>query len=231
MDSLVDAQRIFIVEDDPAIGQAMVGILSTRGFAPTLAKDFSQIDQEFMDIDPHLVILDVNLPKFDGFHWCRTLRSEAQVPILFVSARDSDMDVIMGIGAGGDDYLTKPFSLEVLLAKIQALLRRAYLYKDTGNSRLLEYRGLALDPGKHQLHTGKTTIELTRHEYSILHALLEVRGQVVSRETLMAVLWHGEVFVDDNTLTVNINRLRKRLSDVGFPDIIVTRKQQGYQIP
>lgn len=223
--------RIFIVEDDLALGEQVVQGLGRWGYQTRLVNDFTRVDEECKAWQPHLVIMDVNLPRFDGFHWCRTIRAESPLPILFASARDSDMDLVMGIGSGGDDYLAKPFSMEVLVAKIQALLRRVYQYRESESSAQLSCHGFTLHTGRQLISRGSDKVELTRHEFRILQLLMEKRGSIVSRDQLMDALWHGEVYVDDNTLTVNINRVRKRLAALGLDDIIQTRKQQGYLIP
>ena len=219
--------RILIVEDDPVIASEIRQNLSHWGFEAITAGDFSNILGIFEKTAPHLVLMDISLPFFNGFYWCSEIRKQSKAPVIFLSSRSDNMDIVMAVNMGGDDYITKPVSMEVLTAKIQAMLRRAYDY-ETGN--LLTLRGATLDAGALCLMRDGTKTELTRNEVRILQLLLSKKGGVVSREELMLALWDSDEFVDDNTLTVNVNRLRKTLDDAGLSGCIITHKGKGYAI-
>jgi DNA-binding response OmpR family regulator len=219
--------RILIVEDDPVIASEIRQNLSHWGFEAITAGDFSDILGIFEKTAPHLVLMDISLPFFNGFYWCGEIRKRSKAPVIFLSSRSDNMDIVMAVNMGGDDYITKPVSMEVLTAKIQAMLRRAYDY-ETGN--LLTLRGATLDAGALCLMRDGTKTELTRNEVRILQLLLSKKGGVVSREELMLALWDSDEFVDDNTLTVNVNRLRKTLDDAGLSGCIITHKGKGYAI-
>jgi len=219
--------KILIVEDDPTIAQLMGKVLEKWGFAVTCASDFSAILTEFRTFAPHLVVMDVSLPFYDGYYWCEQIRRESKVPILFVSSHTEDMDAIMAVNLGGDDYITKPFAPELLTAKINALLRRAYSY--AADPPVLEARGAFLSADGTLSYHGQK-IELSKNEFRILKILMEHKNQIVSREAIMKALWESEDFIDDNTLTVNINRMRKKLAENGLDDLIATRKGEGYLI-
>lgn len=220
---------IMIVEDDRALCSHLAEGLAKWNFNVLAAENFENILEEFIRYKPQLVVMDVNLPCFDGFYWCRRIREVSKVPVLFLSSRDTNMDIVMAVNTGADDYITKPFSMPVLIAKIQAVLRRTYDYS-AETPDLMEYRGLTLNPGEGTAVFNGQKTELTRNELKILTLLLNNKGRIVSRESIMQVLWDDDVFVNDNTLTVNINRLRSRLSDLGLDDFISTRKGQGYMI-
>ena len=222
--------RIYLVEDDDDLAAAVSEHLGRYGHTVVRATDYERAAEEFAGSNAHLVILDINLPRFDGFVVCRRIRQVSPAPILFISARDGSMDQVMGLTAGADDYLPKPFAPEVLIARVTALLRRSYeLARDTRN--LMEYRGLILDVDGSRVRSGDRSVELSRNELRILGALMRHPGTIVSRDDLVEALWQRDAFVDENTLTVNVNRLRKRLAEIGCGDLIVTRKQQGYMIP
>lgn len=221
--------RIMLVEDNPSARRAVETLLTRYGYevvAPTL---FDHLLEEFEAARPHLVLLDINLPVYDGFHLCRELRRRSEVPVIFLTSRDSDMDQVMGMTLGGDDYITKPYSSEVLLARISAVLRRVYGRGPMVDT--LEYGGLRLDLSAGVAHHGEQQAELTRNELKLLHALMEKRGNVVSREQLMERLWSSDLFVDENTLTVNIARLRAKLAEMGLDAYIETRRGLGYIVP
>lgn len=225
--------HIFIVEDDAKIAAAIQTYLSRYGYQCTLARDFAQTQQEIASASPHLVILDVNLPFQDGFHLCQTLRRSSSVPVLFVSARAGDMDQVRGMESGGDDYITKPFALEVLLAKVKALLRRAHgEYAGPRNPASLQAGVLALDlaAAEMRLATTQAAQPLTRNELKLLHLLMEKPGQVVSREACLEALWDDSSFVDDNTLNVNVTRLRTKLDAWGLKESVETRRGLGYRL-
>ena len=221
--------RILIVEDDPKIRSLVARELAKWGFEVQAVEAFDAVLEEFQRARPHLVLMDVNLPSRDGFYWCGKIREVSTAPVLFLSSRDSSMDVVMAVSQGGDDYITKPFSMDVLVAKVNALLRRAYAYRE-GAPDTLERGGAVLDLSAGTLTFGGAAAELTRNEQRILGMLLRADGAIVSRERLMRELWQDEAFIDDNTLTVNVNRLRKKLGDLGLHDYIRTAKNQGYQV-
>lgn len=221
--------RILIVEDDAVIAEGIAAYLKSWGFAAEVAADLARVLDAVAALEPHLILMDVSLPYFNGFYWCAQLRKTSAVPVIFISSRTEDMDIVMAMNMGGDDYITKPLSMEVLLAKIQAMLRRSYDYE--APQPLPKLRDAALDAGASCLVRNGARIELTKNEARILQLLLETPGQVVSREAIMLRLWDSDAFVDDNTLTVNINRLRRTLREAGLgEDCIVTHKGQGYSI-
>lgn len=222
--------KIMLVEDDPKLRDIILENLNKWGFVGGAVEDLNELIQEFLRFEPHLVLMDINLPAFDGFYWCSKIRELSKVPVLFISSRDSNMDIIMAINIGGDDYIIKPFSLEVLIAKIKALLRRTYSYVDS-ETLAVEHNGVVLNMKNNHLQYQEEVVELTRNEFKIAYMLMKNQGRVVSRDQLMRGLWEDENFVDDNTLTVNINRLRRKLLEIGLKDFIHTRKGQGYIIP
>ena len=218
--------RIFIVEDDRGIAEAVCAQAALWGWDCRAAQDFRNILPEFADFSPHLVLLDIALPFYNGYHWCAEIRKLSSVPILFLSSAADNMNIVMAMNLGADDFIAKPFDGNVLIAKIQAMLRRSYDFAPS--SPLLEHRGAMLDTGEGALYCGGEKIELTRNEYRILLTLMQNKGRVVSRETLMEKLWESDSFVDDNTLTVNIGRLRRKLDAAGLDGFIATRFGVGY---
>lgn len=221
--------RIFIVEDDAKLAEIIGKNLQKYNYSYNICEDFSRILEELNRHDPHLVLLDINLPMFDGFYWCSQIRNVSKLPIIFISSRDSKMDQIMSLNMGGDDYIQKPFSIEILITKINSLLRRSYAYTDNSLS-ILEVKGKILDLNKRTLVINGMTLSLTKNEFQMLYILFSNRSQTVKRETIIKSLWQEESFVDDNTLTVNINRLRKKLKDHGIEDFIKTVKGIGYEV-
>lgn len=221
-------KEILLVEDDLDLSKVLSSSLNKWGFKVNLIENFHSILKEFTEKEPQLVIMDVNLPYYDGFYWCKKIREVSKVPILFLSSRDSNMDLIMGINNGGDDYITKPFSIEVLITKINALLRRTYDY--AGSESIIYYNGAVLDIEKCTFKYGNNTIELTKNEIKILSVLIKNREKVVSRDKLMMSLWNDDEFVSDNTLTVNITRLRNKIKEIGLDDFIKTKKGIGYMV-
>lgn len=220
--------RILIVEDDEVIASQVRKHLEAWGMEGFLIRDFRNVAGEFHSCKPHLVLMDIGLPFCNGYHWCQEIRKVSRVPILFLSSAADNMNIVMAMNMGGDDFVVKPFSLEVLTAKLQALLRRAY---DFGpQTELLEYGGAVLDLDAAALTVGGERVDLTKNEYRILKTLMENRGRVVSRELLMNRLWETDCYVDDNTLTVNVTRLRRKLKCAGLSDFIVTKKGIGYLI-
>lgn len=220
--------RIFIVEDDAVIARAVQDHLTGWGHTVACAQRFDQVLSEFAAFDPHLAILDISLPFFNGYHWCTEIRKISQVPILFLTSAADSVDVVTAMQLGGDDLLAKPFDLPVLSAKIQAMLRRSYDFRPT--ARLLACRGAVLDVSDGTLTVDGQRVELSRNEGRILHMLLEHKGQTVTRDALMVRLWESDSFVDENTLNVNVGRLRRKLEAAGLADFIRTRKGVGYLV-
>ncbi|MED3914972.1 response regulator transcription factor [Priestia megaterium] len=221
--------KILIVEDDSKIYELVKGKFEQWSFEVAGVEDFQKVMEVFIAESPELVILDVNLPVYDGFYWCQQIRTVSKTPIVFLSSREHPMDIVMAMNVGADDYIQKPFNLDVLVAKVQALLRRTYSYGDT-ISDVIEWNGAVLDLKKGSLHYNDQEIHLTKNEFFILRLLLEERGKIVSREELMRRLWEDEKFVSDNTLSVNITRIRTKLEEIGLNDKIVTKKGQGYLV-
>ena len=218
--------KIFLVADDEAIAAAIARHITSWGWEARRAGDLTRVLEEFAAFAPHLVLLDIGLPYRNGYHWCAELRRLSRVPVIFLSSASDNMNIVMAMNMGGDDFIAKPFDLEVLAAKIQALLRRAYEFGAA--PPLLEHRGAVLDTGDNSLSYEGRKLELTRNEYRILQVLLEHKGKTVSRDTLMQKLWETDSFVDENTLTVNVTRLRRKLEGLGLDDFIHTRKGLGY---
>ena len=221
-------QKIFIVEDDRGIAEAVASQAERWAFDVRIASDFRDVAGEVAQFQPHIVLMDIGLPFFSGYYWCSEIRKTSRVPIIFLSSAADNMNIVMAMNMGGDDFIAKPFDMSVLMAKIQALLRRTYDFAQP--SPLLAHRGAVLDAGSGALKYEGKTIDLTRNEFRILLALMEKRGNVVSREKLMERLWETDSFVDENTLSVNVNRLRKRLAAAGLEDFIATKFGVGYLI-
>ncbi len=221
--------RLLLVEDDPGIAEAIRVQARMWDLDVRIAENFRNIMEDFGACQPHMVLLDIMLPFFDGYHWCSQIRKVSKVPILFLSSASDNMNIVMAVNLGADDFIVKPFDQSVLMAKIQALLRRTY---DFGaGTAVLEHRGAFLNTGDGTLTYGEQQILLTKNEYRILLCLMENKGRIVSREKLMERLWKTESFVDENTLTVNVNRLRKKLDGAGLENFITTRFGVGYLIP
>lgn len=221
-------QKILIVEDDPTIASLLCTHLQKWGYSVSCAEDFSNISAHAQQFDPHLILLDIILPFYNGFHWCSEIRRFSKAPIMFLSSATDNMNIVMAMHMGGDDFIAKPFDLDVLTAKIQALLRRSYSFHGAVN--LLEHAGLSLNLGEATLSYGSSRIELTRNEFRIMQLFLEHPGEILSRERIMQALWDDDTFIDDNTLTVNMTRLRKKLEELGLQNAIRTRKGIGYQL-
>ena len=221
--------KILVIEDEEKIRDITKESLSKWGFDAYVVNDFNNVFEEFVQVKPQLVLMDVNLPAFDGFYWCNKIRSVSKVPVIFLSSRSTNMDIIMGVNMGADDYITKPFSLDILMAKINAILRRTYSYGDTSLDTI-DYKGVVLSLKDNTLYFEDKSIELTKNEFKILYALMKKHETIVSREDIMQELWQDENFIDDNTLTVNVNRLRKKLKGIGLIDFIKTIINQGYVI-
>ena len=220
--------RVFVVEDDPVIAGAICRQMESWGLEARCAEDFGAVMAEFAAFDPQLVLLDISLPRFSGYHWCAEIRRVSQVPVMFISSASDNMNIVMAMNMGADDFIAKPFDLEVLMAKVQALLRRAYDFAGTG--KVLECGGAVLDLAGGALLYGGGRVELTKNELRILSLLLSRAGKIVSRSAIMQDLWDSDAFVDDNTLTVNINRLRTTLDKIGVKGYLTTHRGQGYSV-
>ena len=220
--------RILIVEDDRDIAQAIQMQAQQWNFEASCAQNFRDVMTEFARFDPHLVLLDVSLPFFNGYHWCSEIRKTSQVPIIFISSASDSMNIVMAMNMGADDFIAKPFDLNVLIAKVQALMRRSYDYAPS--APVLEHRGAILNTGDGSLFYREQQIELSKNEYRILLTLMRSKGKVVSREKLMEQLWSTDSFVDENTLSVNVGRLRKKLEAAGLNGFISTKFGVGYVI-
>lgn len=218
--------RIFIVEDDPVIAGAMKQSLETWGWEARCADDFSAVLAQFAAFDPQLVLMDISLPFYNGCYWCAEIRKISRVPVIFISSHSENMNIVMAMDMGGDDFIAKPFDLSVLTAKVRAMLRRTYDF--AGSGQLIECAGAVLNVSDGSLSYGGERVELTKNEHRILQMLMENRGRIVSRDAIMTQLWQSDSFVDENTLTVNVTRLRKKLAGVGLQDFIRTRKGEGY---
>ncbi len=222
--------KVLIIEDDKKIRNIILDNLKKWGFQGISIENFEDVLKNVLEVQPHLVLIDINLPYYDGFHWCSKIREFSEVPIIFITSRDSNIDIIMAMNMGGDDYIQKPFSLDVLMAKIKAILRRTYSY-NSKDTEILEHKGIVLNFKNNCISYNDDKIELSKNEFRILTILVENNGEIVSRDTIMQFLWEDENFIDDNTLTVNINRLRKRLMDIGLTDYVITKRGQGYMVP
>lgn len=220
--------RIMIIEDEAGIARAVKEHLEKWGFDVYCADDFRNVLSEYSSFSPHLVLLDISLPFFNGYYWCNEIRKTSETPIIFLSSASDNMNIVMAMNMGGDDFIPKPFDLNVLMAKIQALLRRTYDF--VGQASYIEHRGAVLNLSDASLSFGEEKIELTKNEFKILQTLMENNGKVVSREMLMNRLWKTDSFIDENTLTVNIARLRKKLDNAGLKEFIATKVGMGYII-
>ncbi|MGN0779811.1 MAG: response regulator transcription factor [Aristaeellaceae bacterium] len=220
--------RILIVEDDRAIAQAVQRQLETWAMEARCVQNFRDVLGEFTAYAPHLVLMDIRLPFFNGYHWCAEIRRTSSTPIIFLSSASDSMNIVMAVNMGGDDFIAKPFDQHVLMAKIQALLRRTYDF--AAAAPVLSHRGVTLHTGDNTLSYQGANIALSKNEYRILLTLMQSRGQVVSREKLMEALWATDSFVDENTLSVNVNRLRRKLDAAGLTDFIATQFGVGYVV-
>lgn len=221
--------KLFIVEDDEDMAEAMRKLLEKWRFNVSVCKDFEKIIESYNAIEPHITLMDINLPVCDGFYWCNKIRETSSSPIVFVSSRDSNMDIVMAINNGADDYIQKPFDSKVLVAKLQAIVRRTYEYKAIDN-QILQCDKLIVNINEMTVHYEENSSELTKNEFLILKILMKNQGKVVERATLMKELWDEEIYVNENALSVNVNRLRKKLENMGVNDVINTKKGMGYII-
>jgi DNA-binding response OmpR family regulator len=220
--------KIFIVEDDEMIAAGLKRHLENWGYAVECAQDLGNVMPEFVRAAPHLVLMDIKLPFYNGYHWCSELRKISKVPVIFLSSAADNMNIVMAVNMGGDDFIAKPFDLDVLTVKIQAMLRRSYDF--VSQSVVLEHRGAMLNLTEAVLVYGSEKLELTKNELRILQVLMENKEKVVARDTLMTKLWESDSYVDENTLSVNVNRLRKKLESAGLSDFIQTKKGIGYRV-
>lgn len=221
-------QKILLVEDDSIINDLVKKQLINWGYDVTDISDFTKVQEVFSKVLPHLVLLDITLPFFNGFYWCQKIRKTSRVPIIFLSSHDQPMDIVMAINMGADDYVTKPFDMDILLAKVKGILRRSYEF--SSESQRLVYHDVLLDIKSMMVSFQGQIVDLTKNEFQILRVLMENQITVVSREQLMKALWNSDCFIDDNTLTVNVARLRKKLFELGLKNFIVTKKGIGYRL-
>ncbi|WP_026582280.1 response regulator transcription factor [Bacillus sp. J33] len=219
--------KLLLIEDDASLFNEIKDRLSQWSYDVYGIKDFSNVMKDFTEVEPDLVIIDIQLPKFDGFHWCRMIRSHSNVPIIFLSSRDHPTDMVMSMQLGADDFIQKPFHFDVLIAKIQAILRRVYNYS-AAQSKLKTWCGATVDYEKNTVVTDAGSIALTKNEIYILKLLIERKNQIVTRDEIINRLWDDKRFISDNTLTVNVNRLRKKLDEIGLGTRIETKVGQGY---
>lgn len=217
-----------MVEDDEIIARSIREYLQAWNYDVCCVEDFSNVVAEFVRFDPQLVLMDITLPFFNGYHWCSEIRKISKVPVIFLSSAADNMNIVMAVNMGADDFIPKPFDLEVLTVKIQAMLRRSYDFAGTGS--MLEHKGAILNLNETTLTYQEQKIELTKNEFRILEILMENKEKVVSRETLMTKLWESDNYVDENTLSVNVNRLRKKLEALGLEEFILTKKGIGYRL-
>ncbi len=217
-----------MVEDDEIIARSIREHLQAWNYDVCCVEDFSNVVAEFVRFDPQLVLMDITLPFFNGYHWCSEIRKISKVPVIFLSSAADNMNIVMAVNMGADDFIPKPFDLEVLTVKIQAMLRRSYDFAGTGS--MLEHKGAILNLNETTLTYQEQKIELTKNEFRILEILMENKEKVVSRETLMTRLWESDNYVDENTLSVNVNRLRKKLEALGLEEFILTKKGIGYRL-
>lgn len=222
------AYRVFLVEDDPGIREELTTLLERYGYCCGSAAEFEDVAGQALNWGAQLVLLDLNLPRYDGFHVCRTLRERSDVPIMVVTSRDTELDELMSMNLGADDFITKPFNPQILLARMARILQRAY--PAGGGSPVLSAGSVELDLGSGTARFSGREARLTRNEALLLRQLLRQPGQIVSRDALMNALWQSDQFVDDNTLTVNVARLRRTLEELGLKDVLITRRGQGYQL-
>lgn len=220
--------KLLIVEDDSVIAKSIKNHMESWGYEAVCITDFENVKKVFVQEQPHLVLMDISLPFYNGFHWCDEIRKVSKVPVIFLSSASDNMNIVMAMNMGGDDFIAKPFDLNVLQAKVQAMLRRTYDF--SGKSNLMEHKGMVFDCGSGIITYEGSRIELTKNEMRILQELLEQKGKIVTRDQLMERLWESDSFIDDNTLTVNVARLRKKLEEAGIKDVIKTRKGIGYVV-
>ena len=220
--------KVLIVEDDLIISREIKNALASWSYDVLEVIDFKEVISAFIGYKPDIILLDISLPFFNGYHWCSEIRKVSKVPIIFISSMTESMNIVMGMNMGGDDFITKPFDINVLVAKVQALLRRSYSFRNETN--ILENKEIILNINEYSVFYKEQSLELTKNEFKILQILFENVGKAMSREDIMVKLWDSDSFIDDNTLTVNIARLRKRLQSINIDDLIKTKKGIGYMV-
>lgn len=220
--------KILIVEDDLIIAKSIEKFLVKWDYNVKCIEDFKDILFIFNEWEPQIVLLDIALPYMNGFHWCSEMRKFSKVPIVFISSASDDMNIIMAMNMGADDFISKPFSLNVLAAKVSALIRRTYSFG--GSSNIIIHKNITINLSNYTLYFEEKKLELTKNEFKILQILMENIGHIVTRDDIMIHLWNSENFIDDNTLTVNVTRLRKKMSEIGIENYIVTKKNVGYMV-
>jgi DNA-binding response OmpR family regulator len=221
--------KILIIEDDKIIAESIKKHLEKWEYRVHCVTDFKEVISEVTTFKPELILLDITLPFYNGFYWCNEIRKFTKIPIIFISSADDKMNIVMAMDMGGDDFISKPFDLTVLTAKINALLRRSYSFLKT-NINVIEHKGVMLNLSNTEISNGDKSIELTKNEFKIIQLLMENAGEMVSRDTIMIHLWDSDSFIDENTLTVNLTRIRKKLSQIGVNDYITTKKGMGYLV-
>ncbi|MBB6632415.1 response regulator transcription factor [Clostridium algidicarnis] len=221
----MDTKKIFIIEDEEKIRKELSTFLNRYGYETSYSLNFENIVEEVMKEKYHLILLDINLPYYDGYYICREIRRRSSVPIIVVTSRDSELDELMSMNLGADDFITKPYNTQILLARISSIIRRTYSDSD---SEILEYKGLLHNLSISEVEYNNKKIELSKNESKILYVLIKNKEKIVSRNEIIEALWQSDEFVDDNTLTVNINRLRKKLEEIGVIDYLKTKRGQGY---
>ncbi len=219
--------KLFIIEDDIVLRTELISLLESYNYSCETSDNFKNIISEAVDSNADLILLDINLPYYDGYHVCREIRKISEVPIMVVTSRNNDMDELMSMNLGADDFITKPYNIQILLARIAAILKRT---NQKNYSSEVEYNGLTLSMAKSTVYYESKEAELTKNELRILSVLMQNANSIISRDDLMDELWQSDEFVDDNTLTVNVNRLRKKLEEIGAADFIKTKRGQGYMI-
>lgn len=223
--------KVMIVEDDPKIAEHLQTYMIKYGFHAIIVRDFDRIMEDFKENAPDIVLLDINLPSFDGYYWCRQIRQESTCPVIFISARTGEMDQVMALENGGDDFITKPFHSEVVIAKIRSQLRRAYgEYATKDIERIIEKHGLKLFPERLELKFNSKIVALTKKETDVIESLMDRYPRVAGREDLLEKLWDDQVYVDENTLNVNITRVRKKFQELGITDAVETVRGAGYRL-
>lgn len=220
--------RILIIEDDATIANALAMHLQKWNYETRCVENFKNILEQFLEYDPQLVLLDIMLPFFNGFHWCQEIRKVSKVPVIFLSSANDNMNIVMAMNMGGDEFIEKPFDLNVVTAKVQAILRRAYSFQGTVN--VMEHHGVLLNLSDATVTYNDQKTELTKNEFRILQILMENAGKIVSRDAIITRLWESDEFIDDNTLTVNVARLRKKLEPMGLGSMVRTKKGIGYMV-
>lgn len=225
---MIGVHKILVVEDDDVIAMAIKSHLEIWGYNVECITDFKDVTSTFVKNDPQLVLMDISLPFYNGYHWCSEIRKLSKVPIIFISSANDSMNIVMAVNMGGDDFIAKPFDFNVLVAKVQALIRRTYDF--AGKTNIMEHNGVMLNISDATLHYNGEKLELTKNDNKIMQILMENTGKAVSRDTIMTKLWETDSYIDDNTLTVNMARLRKKLEHIGIIDFIITKKGIGYMV-